>query len=297
MIINASILNALRVSFTSLHNAAFASADPQWKKVAMEVNSTGKEEKYGWLGNFAKFREWIGDRQYQNLKEFDYTIKNRTFENTITVPREAIEDDSIGIYSPLAQQLGNDAAMHPDELVFGLLPLAFNTPCYDGQYFIDTDHPVTDATGAVQSVSNFGGGAGNPWFLMDCRGPIKPLIFQKRRAYKFVSLQDETNEEVFKRNQFIYGVDARVASGFGLWQLIYGSKQTLDKTNFDSAYAAMQSVYGDGGKPLGVRPNLLVCGPSNRSKALEIAKMARLANGQDNPNVGLVEVLVVPWLP
>ncbi|WP_261945385.1 Mu-like prophage major head subunit gpT family protein [Paenibacillus melissococcoides] len=35
--------------------------------------------------------------------------------------RNDIEDDTIGLYNPIVQDMGQSAAAHPDELVFGLL--------------------------------------------------------------------------------------------------------------------------------------------------------------------------------
>ena len=73
------------------------------------------------------------------------------------VTRTAIEDDQLGIYTPLFEEMGYGAATHPDELVFGLLKNGHTTNCFDGQSFFDTDHPVyaeVDGTGAVSLVSN-----------------------------------------------------------------------------------------------------------------------------------------------
>ena len=140
MIINSTTLNQMRVGFTKLYMNSLLAQNPSYKRVAMEVTSTGKEQKYGWLGMSTRFREWLGDRTLQNLKEHDYSIKNKSFENTVIVSKDDIEDDNLGVYSPLFQQLGWDASMHPDELVYALLLAGFSSLCYDGQYFFDVDH-------------------------------------------------------------------------------------------------------------------------------------------------------------
>ena len=44
-------------------------------------------------------REWIGDREIQNLSASDYTIKNKDYELTVGVDRNDIEDDTLGIYN------------------------------------------------------------------------------------------------------------------------------------------------------------------------------------------------------
>lgn len=296
MIINRSNLGLLFTGFKASFQNAFAGVTPDFNPFVLEVPSTTSQEVYAWLGQTTGFREWIGDRVIQNLKSHDYTIKNKTFENTVGVSREAIEDDSYGVYSPLMAQLGQDAATHPAHLLYELLKNGFTQPCYDGQYFFDTDHPVVDANGVEQSVSNSGGGSGAPWFLLDTSRIMKPLILQKRKNYNFVNLDGEKDENVFMRKEYVYGVDARLNVGYGLWQLAYGSKQTLDATAFNAAYAAMMGLKGDKGKPLGVKPTLLVCGPTHRAVALEVVKAERAANGATNINRDAVDVLVTPYL-
>lgn len=296
MIINRGTLNALFTGFKIIFNKAFEGAKSEYEKVAMVVPSTTSQEVYAWLGTITRFRKWLGDRVIQNLKTHNFTIVNDDFEDTVGVPRTAIEDDQIGVYNPMVSQLGMDAKTHPDELVFALLAAGFTGRCYDGQYFFDTDHPVLDENGEAQSVSNMQAGSATPWFLMDTSRAIKPLIFQKRKDYKFVAMDQESDTNVFMRKQFLYGVDARCNVGYGLWQLCFGSKLELNAANFNAALAAMQSFQGDNGKPLGVNPTLLVVPPTLRSAALEIIKAERDAYGKTNINQGAVEVLVTPWL-
>lgn len=296
MIINRANLADLFRGFKMIFGEAFTGAPSDWEKIAMLVPSTHGEEKYPWLGTTTRFREWLGDRVIQNLMSYDYTIKNKPYENTVGVDRDHIEDDSIGIYNPMFRQMGMDAKQHPDELVFALLQLGFTTNCYDGQYFFDTDHPVLDVNGNPQSVSNFGGGAGTAWYLIDDTKAIKPIIFQKRREYEFVAMDSPTDEQAFTRKLYRYGVDTRCNVGFGLWQVAYASKQTLNAANYNAAYSALQSLKGDNGKPLGIRPSLLVVPPSLRDAALTIITAETINNGETNINRNSAKVLVSPWL-
>lgn len=295
MIITSQSLRAMFVGFKTTFQNAFDGAPSDYQKVAMTVPSSTKEEKYGWLGTITRFREWVGDRVIQNLKTHDFTIKNKSFENTVGVDRDDISDDTLGVYTPIFQQLGLDAKAHPDELVFALLASGFTGACYDGQYFFDTDHPVIGTNGQVASVSNFGGGDGTPWYLVDVTRAIKPIIFQLRQNYQFVAMDKPDDESVFTRKLFRYGVDARANVGFGLWQLAYASKQELSAANFGAAIAAMGSFKGDNGKPLGIRPSLLVVPPTLRDAALTITK-ADIINNTTNVQRGAVDVLVTPWL-
>lgn len=296
MIINAQNLGILFKALNMAFRQAFDGALTVWDQIAMNVPSTAGENIYPWLGQSTQFREWVGDRVHQNLKLHDYRIKNKTFENTVTVPREAIEDDQYGVFSPMAAQLGQDAKEHPDLLLFSLIKAGFSTACYDGQYFFDTDHPV-GPQGKEVSVSNFQGGTGRPWFLLDTSRIIKPFIVQKRRDYNFIAKTDATRDpNVFDRNEYVYGVDARLNVGFSLWQLAFASREKLDGNAFNDAYAQMQAFKGDHGRPLGIRPKLLLVAPQDRAAALEVAKAERSANGATNINRDVVDVISTPWL-
>ena len=276
MDLNNNNLNTLFTGFKAAFNKGFEGAPSAYKNVAMTVPSSTAEEEYGWLGTFPKMREWLGDRVVHGLKAHGYKIKNKNFEETISVSRNNIEDDQYGIFGPMFSELGKAAAELPDELIFGLLAAGFATACYDGQYFFDTDHPVLDAGGnETVSVSNSGGGAGTAWYLIDTSRAIRPFVFQERRALgTLVSLDQDQNSNVFWRNEYVYGTDGRCNAGYGLWQLAYASKQDLTADNYEAARQAMMSMKGDYGRKLGIKPTTLVV-PSS----LEGAAMRLLNNG------------------
>ncbi len=291
LVVNKASLSILYQGFKTAFRTGFQNHEAMWQRIATVVPSNTSEEKYGWLGQWPRLREWIGDRFIKSLELYDYSIKNKKFESTVGVSKDSIEDDQYGIYSPLMQEMGRGAAEHPDELVFGLLKDGFTKLCYDGQYYFDTDHPVNDA-----SVSNMQAGGGNPWFLLDTRRALKPLILQRRRDYDFKTMTDMNDEAVFMRDEYRYGVDGRLNVGFGFWQVAFGSKATLDQTNFDAAYAAMMSIESDEGRKLAIMPDLLVCGPSNRAAANALIEAQLKSGGESNTNFKAVDLLVVPWL-
>lgn len=298
MIINSQNLADLNRGFKATFQGAFEKAKPLYPEFATEVPSSTSEEKFAWLGQFPRLREWIGARHIKALAAHDYTIKNKDFESTVSVPRNAIDDDQYGVYTPLFAEMGYAAATHPDELVFELMAALFATPCYDGQFFIDTDHPVGVAGQTeVTSVSNHGGGGGTPWLLLDLSRPIKPILFQKRKAYQFVPLNKPDDANVFHNKEFIYGVDGRGNVGVSFWQMAFGSKQTLNAANFVAHRAAMRAFRSDEGRPLNILPTHLVVGPSLEAAADALINVRTLPEGGDNPNFNKVKVSVVPWLP
>ena len=68
--------------------------------------------------------QWLGSRVIQALEAHAYTIVNKTFEDTVGIERERIEDDQYGVYSPVIEQLGWDSKTHPDQLIFGMMKAA-----------------------------------------------------------------------------------------------------------------------------------------------------------------------------
>lgn len=296
MIINSGALAILFRAFNAAFQRGFDGVKPMWNQIATMVPSTTGTEDYGWLGNIPGMREWIGDRLIHNLAQHDYSIRNRKFELTVGVPRDKVEDDQYGVYAPMMEMLGASASEHPDQLIFALLAAGFATPCYDGQFFFDIDHPVVNAAGAVVSVSNVQVGALAPWFLLDTRRPLKPLILQMRKQPQFVKKDRPEDDNVFNKDELIYGVDDRKNVGFGFWQMAFGSRLALNAVNFELAYDAMTAFTGDGGKPLGTKPNLLVVGSSNASAARRIVQAQLINGGDSNINFNRVDLLEVPWL-
>lgn len=289
-------LSAIYTAVSAAFNQGRATYTATADRIATTIPSTSSQNDYSWLGEFSRLREWLGDRQINKAKVYTYSITNKKFEATEGIKAEYIEDDQYGVLMPKFQDMGYAAATHPDELLYALLAAGFTTPCYDGQFFFDTDHPVGEE-GQEVSVSNMQAGAGSAWFVLDTTRPLKPLIKQERRPYRLQAKTDAGNSDhVFMKDEYLYGVDARLNAGFGFWQLAFASKAELNDDNLDAAVAAMMAQKSDKGRPLGVMPDLLVCGPSNRSKARKIIEAAQKAGGESNTNYKVLDLLVVPWL-
>ena len=290
---NAENLTSLFTGYNATFNKAMTATPSFHKKLAMVVPSTTRENQYGWLSAMPALREWVGDRIIHQLSIEGFVLRNKEFEATVSVRRTDIEDDQYGVYAPMFEKMGRDAAQHPDELVLGVLKDGFTRTCYDNQYFFDTDHPVGGMGGAAPvSVSNSGGGSGTPWFLLDCSQPLKPMVFQERLPYRLTPLDREQDENVFSRGEYIYGVRARGNAGFGLWQLAYGSKQTLDVAAYATARAAMMGFKSDSGKVLNITPTHLVGPPSLESVARQIVVADRDAGGAANVWHGSADLIV-----
>ena len=304
-IITAAVLTALNTMLRKEFSDAYAAARAAsvYQRIATTVPSTTASTTYDWLGDFPDLREWVGARVVRDMKAQGYQITNRLFEGTVGVQRTAIEDDSHGVYGPLAARMGQSAAQHPDKLLAALMAGGNAALCYDGQFFFDTDHPVypnVDGTGVATTVSNYNNGGGSPgpaWYLLDTRSPLRPFIFQERTKPEFESKTNPaTSDAVFDVDQFKYGVRYRCNGGYAFWQMAYCSRAALNAANFEAARLAMEQLTADGGRPLGISPNLIVVSAANRSAAQNLFDMALIGGGNSNPNYKAVEIIVSPWL-
>ncbi|MBN8294729.1 Mu-like prophage major head subunit gpT family protein [Rhodobacter sp. NTK016B] len=275
-------LAALNTAFSTTFNTRLTGAETTYGRVAMTVRSTTRTQAYPKLSELGPMREWVGERFVERLETDGFVITNRKFEKTVAVPVDDISDDQIGIYTPVISDMGQTAAELPDDLVWEQLEKGFSTEHYDGQNFFDTDHPVLDDAGAEISVSNFQGGSGAAWYLIDDSRPIRPIIFQDREAAKITPKTSLTDENVFNHDEYVWGAKRRCAAGFGAWQLAYASRQTLNAANYAAARAAMIAMRGHRGRKLNLKPKLLVVSAANEGAARELLMAERDAGGATN---------------
>ncbi|AXN95971.1 MULTISPECIES: Mu-like prophage major head subunit gpT family protein [Pasteurellaceae] len=300
------LVKALFVGFGKNFKEGLAKAPSQYSKIATLVKSTTASNTYAWLGQMPGLTEWIGDRTLTAIQSHGYSIVNKDWASGVEIKKTDIEDDNVGVYSPLIEELGRAAAEKPDELVFGALKAGFTTVCYDGQYFFDTDHPVganVDGTSPV-SVSNITDDgtsvtADKAWYLLDCSRSLKPIIFQERKAPTPAQITDLNDEKVFMKNTFTYGVDSRSNVGYGFWQQAHAVKGALTAENLWKAISAMRAVRGDGDKRLGIKPTHIVVPPSLEKEATQLLEREfRVENGAtvDNEFKGRLELIVADYL-
>jgi len=296
MLLNAASLVAVNTGFVANFNRGLGTAPTDHEVLTEMVTSTTSDEEYGWLGDVPGMREWIGDRVVNNLKQHGYKLRNKDFEQTISVPANAISDDRYNTYGKRFELMGRAAAAHPCQSVYQQLALGFTEPCYDGQFFFDTDHPVLGEDGVAGPVSNVQAGAGPAWYLIASGAPIRPIILQTRKDTEFTYLDNPTDEMVFRRNEFLYGAHARRTTGFALWQVIFASKAPLTSSNYAAARAALMTMKGDFGRPLGLNPDLLLVSGTNESAGRKVVVSERGPGGEDNEWAGSARLMTSAWL-
>ncbi|OWV30186.1 Mu-like prophage major head subunit gpT family protein [Halomonas campaniensis] len=258
------------------------------------VPSTTAVEVYPFLKSLPRMREWLGDRVIHSLEGAAFSLKNRKFELTEGVSRDVIEDDTYGLYGPVFEEFGRSSREHPNELSVEVLEA--NPECYDGQPLFDADHPVLNTAGSEVSVSNDMGGSGDAWYVMDLTRVIKPIVFQRRRDYNFRAITDLNDTQVFMSDNFMFGVDARVNAGPGLWQLAVRSRQPFNAENYELARQALQKMKGDHGRPLALRHSHTMVPNSMEGAARAVLQNQLTTGGETNKWANTSTLVLNPWL-
>lgn len=293
--ITPSVLDATYTGFNLKYQAGFQRTTAWAEQVSTLVPSATGSETYAWLKEIPGFRKWLGERQVHELASRGQVLANDDFELTVKVPRNAIEDEQLGIFGANFEMMGRAAKKWPDEVL--VAAILANGPAFDGQAFFNGSHPVdmddpskgtysNDLTSLALSADNYGiaraafrsrvndagkpmglrpnllvvppqledtakrilqsdmlarslsngaaadnniykntadllcieelSGAPTTWYLLCTDMPIKPFIWQLRKAPVMTSLVAPTDPNVFNLKEYVYGSDARGAAGYSL---------------------------------------------------------------------------------
>jgi phage major head subunit gpT-like protein len=140
MDINRANMSSLFTGFNKAYSDAFLVKSKEYEtklaQFVMEVPGTTGIEEFPFLEQLAGLREWIGPRQIKNVASRKLTVKARTFEDTFSLPVNDIADDKYGLYTPLAAQMGANAANLKADIAFEAL--VGNGKWLDGANFFGT---------------------------------------------------------------------------------------------------------------------------------------------------------------
>lgn len=271
-------------------------------KFATKVTSTSATNTYAWLGQSTIFRKWVGERVAQVVAKLAYVIPNVTWEMTQPVSKEAIEDDEIGIFTPLIADMGLSAANHAGQQVMAAYFAGDVNLCFDGKPFFAKDHPLsfnengTPASGTA-TFSNLLTPAleadyGPKWVIAALGRPIKPLLYQERKAPVLVSKTALDDETVFRTNSFEFGADKRDAVGYTLPQFAVMSRFPVTAENLQKAFTVLETMVGDKGQALGIIPTDMIVAPDLRGEAEDLLLLDRTTGGKSNRWKGRLDLTV-----
>lgn len=91
------------------------------ERFTLDTSSTGASEEYPTAALLGDLEELLDELAMTNLAEYMQTIRNRRFERGVTIPRDHVEDDNLGMYPGMVAELGRLAVTHP----WRMLPRVF----------------------------------------------------------------------------------------------------------------------------------------------------------------------------
>lgn len=123
-------------------------AEPWYTKVATVVPSSHESQVFPFGKRVAGMREWKGPRVAKQLDNFEYVLVNKTFEETVEVPVNAFEDDTVGVHLSPMEELGYGGTKWPDTQVKARIQGGKSGSAsigFDGLPFFSTAHDLSDA--------------------------------------------------------------------------------------------------------------------------------------------------------
>jgi len=145
MDINNKSLQALEESIQAKWTKAFnAPPQNQLNVLATRYTSTTASNNYAFLEALGSWSEWHGARQFKDIASDDYKVINRTFESSIKMPKEQLEDDQAGMYMDIVPSMSAGWFKKQQALIMAVL--TSNPLAYDGKALFATDRAYGDST-------------------------------------------------------------------------------------------------------------------------------------------------------
>ena len=160
MLVKSDIPNLLLAGIKKEFMKSLKMHEAEWNKVAALIKSGKSSETYSWLGGVPNLREWKDERITEALLEHDFAIKNYDWESTISVSKNALDDEQYGQIGIRVRDLADKARRFWGQMIYTLLGQGNLTSgtglfagraitCYDGLHFFSAAH--TSGSSGIQS--------------------------------------------------------------------------------------------------------------------------------------------------
>jgi phage major head subunit gpT-like protein len=163
MEITKAAIKVLQTGFSQLYRTGWNNSEPKLQALSTTIPSSTRTNTYGWMARLLKMRKWDGPRVIQNLNTHAFVVENEPYELTVGVEKRDIQDDQLGIYNPIFEELGRQSRKWPDQVLKTALQAGTTGIGFDGQAFFAATHPLNPAgnqsnnfTTTALSATNFG---------------------------------------------------------------------------------------------------------------------------------------------
>lgn len=193
--------------------AKLQAAETLYRRLCSIVPSSRSKEDYAWLGNIPVPREWVGDRQFAPLRDYEFTIRNKDWELSLGIDRSEWEDDQTGQINMRIDESAVRFARHPDRLLVDLINAGNGGTMglsYDGQYFFDTDHSSGDSGSQSNSITH------------EVTTPASPTTAEFKAAFQkavqqMIGFKDDRGENIYDAVTLGQGLELAVLVPTNMW--------------------------------------------------------------------------------
>jgi len=141
-VVSSDLLAGLRTNFQAILTQALGdkkNSTDDALKISTKIPSNTETESLNWFGITPPMGEWKDKRKLRGLNPYTYSLKNKDWESTLEVARNAILDDKMGMIPPRIRGLANAYYRAINREVFSQLDDGITLLAYDGAaMFADT---------------------------------------------------------------------------------------------------------------------------------------------------------------
>ena len=149
MQVTSATIAALQTTVNMTYKQAYESTEVWYTKLSTTIPSSTLIGTYAWMARLPRMREWLGPRILNNIFNHEYTLKNKDWEDTVSVDRNEMEDDMLGVFTGMVvPELGRQAKQLPQTEIAAVIEDT-TTTTFDGLTFFNASHTLDPA--GVQS--------------------------------------------------------------------------------------------------------------------------------------------------
>lgn len=121
---------------------------PIWPQFCETISSDAPDEEHVWMGTVPDPREYLHGRNYVNVSDFTYNIKNKTYELSAIFDQTSLEDDRHGLIPQRVAEFARIWVTYKDVLFAAALNNAQTSGYngFDAVTYFNSSHVVGAAT-------------------------------------------------------------------------------------------------------------------------------------------------------
>ena len=204
---------ALRMEFNRAYNATAKPAP--YERFTLQIPSTAKIEHYVWMTPVPGIAEFAGHRRFGQVASTKYSVENKDWDSSFTIPRTTLDDDQTGGFMLKPRELAMFARKFPGRRVLKKLSLGKVDLGFDGTAMFANSHAIGTGDNLLAFDGASNDGLAHNLVALHHGGELKPLIWQNRQGPDFET--DGGTPQSKEAKLIKYWIDLRGEAAYGYW--------------------------------------------------------------------------------